>query len=210
MAIEKLRMPTGAVLVTVNIEKFKWNFKGSDIKNNNEPSGTDPTNLVVKDLGSNITKPSKWKSISECIFRVKKIDSKSKLTSDLDLKEGSIFYYNKDLLTKISAACDNADEIDVLLFKTYCLGYSYTISSTKATETLKTTCGSISAIGKIPEQTVEFSGYSVRETATNKEEILDTYIEKSHFITQDIQKIITNGKLENVVYLQITSSRYFL
>ncbi len=78
MAIEKLRMPTGAVLVTVNIEKFKWNFKGSDIKNNNEPSGTDPTNLVVKDLGSNITKPTKWKSISECIFRVKKIDSKSK------------------------------------------------------------------------------------------------------------------------------------
>lgn len=188
MAIEKLRMPTGAVIVTVNIEKFKWNFKGSDIKNNNEPSGTDPTNLVVKDLGSNITKPSKWKSISECIFRVKKIDSKSKLTSDLDLKEGSIFYYNKDLLTKISAACDSADEIDVLLFKTYCLGYSYTISSTKATETLKTTCGSISAIGKIPEQTVEFSGYSVRETATNKEEILDTYIEKSHFITQDISK----------------------
>lgn len=100
MAIEKLRMPTGAVLVTVNIEKFKWNFKGSDIKNNNEPSGTDPANLVVKDLGSNITKPSKWKSISECIFRVKKIDSKSKLTSDLDLKEGSIFYYNKYLLTK--------------------------------------------------------------------------------------------------------------
>ncbi|MDK7384311.1 hypothetical protein MYX35_07670, partial [Borreliella burgdorferi] len=117
-----------------------------------------------------------------------KIDSKSKLTSDLDLKEGSIFYYNKDLLTKISTACDNADEIDVLLFKTYCLGYSYTISSTKATETLKTTCGSISAIGKIPEQTVEFSGYSVRETVTNKEEILDTYIEKSHFITQDISK----------------------
>ncbi|WP_421115308.1 hypothetical protein [Borreliella valaisiana] len=52
-------MPTGAVLVTVNIEKFKWNFKGSDIKNNSESSGTDPTNLVVKDLGSNITKPSK-------------------------------------------------------------------------------------------------------------------------------------------------------
>ncbi|WP_420025358.1 hypothetical protein QIA36_05275 (plasmid) [Borreliella yangtzensis] len=107
---------------------------------------------------------------------MKKIDSKSKLTSDLDLKKGSIFYYNKDLLTKISTACDNADEIDVLFFKTYCLGYSYTISSTKSTETLKTTCGSISAIGKIPEQTVEFSGYSVRETATNKEEILDTYI----------------------------------
>ncbi|WEG86112.1 hypothetical protein [Borrelia miyamotoi] len=74
----------------------------------------------------------------------------------------------------------------MLLFRTYCLGYSYSISSTKATETLKTTCGSISAIGKVPEQTVEFSGYSVKETVENKEELLETYIERSHFITRDV------------------------
>ncbi|WP_234925468.1 hypothetical protein [Borreliella valaisiana] len=59
-----------------------------------------------------------------------------------------------------------------MLFRTYYLGYSYTISSTKSTETLKTTCESISAIGKVPKQTVEFSRYSVKETSKNKEELL--------------------------------------
>ncbi|WP_210376754.1 hypothetical protein, partial [Borreliella valaisiana] len=126
----------------------------------------------------------------------KKIDSKSKLTSDFDLKEGNIFYYHKDMCEDLSKCFGDADELDVLLFKTYCLGYSYTISSTKATETLKTTCGSISAIGKVPEQTVEFSGYSVKETSTNKEELLESYIEKSHFITRDVSKKISNGQYE--------------
>ncbi|WP_272874289.1 hypothetical protein [Borreliella valaisiana] len=36
MAIEKLRMPSGAVLIAVNINKFKWSFKGADIKDNGE------------------------------------------------------------------------------------------------------------------------------------------------------------------------------
>ncbi|WP_434792933.1 hypothetical protein VSW48_05240 (plasmid) [Borreliella burgdorferi] len=196
MSNEKLRMPSGAVLVTVNIDKFKWCFKGSDIKNNGDLNGGEPKDLVVKDLPSNLTKPNKWKSIKECVFRVKKLDSKSKLASDFHLQEGNIFYYHKDLCKKISDCFNNNDEIDVLLFKTYCLGYSYTISSTKSTETLKTTCGSISAIGKVPEQTVEFSGYSVRETSTNKEELLETYIEKSHFITLDVSKKSGNGEYE--------------
>ncbi len=198
MADEKLRIPSGAVLIAVNIDRFKWSFKGSEIKNNGQIDEGQPKDLVVKDLASSVSKPNKWKSIKECVFRVKKIDSKSKLTSDFDLKEGSIFYYHSDLCKKLSECCDNADEIDVLLFKTYCLGYSYTISSTKATETLKTTCGSISAIGKVPEQTVEFSGYSVRETSTNKEDLLETYIEKSHFITRDISEKIP--KEENCKY----------
>ncbi|WP_234925524.1 hypothetical protein, partial [Borreliella valaisiana] len=158
--------------------------------------GGDPKDLVVKDLASSVSKPNKWKSIKECVFRVKKIDSKSKLTSDFDLKEGNIFYYHKDMCEDLSKCFGDADELDVLLFKTYCLGYSYTISSTKATETLKTTCGSISAIGKVPEQTVEFSGYSVKETSTNKEELLESYIEKSHFITRDVSKKISNGQYE--------------
>ncbi|WP_434246498.1 hypothetical protein [Borreliella burgdorferi] len=196
MSNEKLRMPSGAVLVTVNINKFKWCFKGSEIKNNGEVGESDPKDLVVKDLPSKVEKPSKWKSIKECVFRVKKLDSKSKLASHFHLQEGNIFYYHKDLCKKISECCDNDDEIDVLLFKTYCLGYSYTISSTKSTETLKTTCGSISAIGKVPEQTVEFSGYSVRETSTNKEELLETYIEKSHFITLDVSKKNSSGSGE--------------
>ncbi|WP_029348107.1 hypothetical protein [Borreliella valaisiana] len=196
MVNEKLRIPSGAVLVTVNIDKFKWCFKGSDIKKAEEINGGDPKDLVVKDLASSVSKPNKWKSIKECVFRVKKIDSKSKLTSDFDLKEGNIFYYHKDMCEDLSKCFGDADELDVLLFKTYCLGYSYTISSTKATETLKTTCGSISAIGKVPEQTVEFSGYSVKETSTNKEELLESYIEKSHFITRDVSKKISNGQYE--------------
>ncbi|WP_267501021.1 hypothetical protein [Borreliella garinii] len=137
MASEKLRIPSGAVLVTVNIDKFKWCFKGSDIKKNEEINGGDPKDLVVKDLASSITKPSKWKSIKECVFRVKKLDNKSKLASDFDLKEENIFYYHKDMCEDLSKCFGDTDEIDVLLFKTYCLGYSYTISSTKATETLK-------------------------------------------------------------------------
>uniref|UniRef100_UPI003B21AA23 hypothetical protein n=2 Tax=Borreliella TaxID=64895 RepID=UPI003B21AA23 len=196
MAVEKLRMPVGAVLVAVNIDKFKWTFKGSDMKDTGEPSGTDPKELVVKDLTNYETKPSKWKSIKECIFRVKKLGSKSKLATDLKLKEGSIIYYHKEFSKKICESCDNNDEIDVLLFKTYCLGYSYTISSTKATETLKTTCGAITAIGRIPEQTVEFSGYSLRETSTNKEELLETYIERSHFITLDVSKKSSGNEYE--------------
>ncbi|WP_421136289.1 hypothetical protein QIA36_05280 (plasmid) [Borreliella yangtzensis] len=54
MAVEKLRMPTGAVLVTVNIDKFKWTFKGSEIKDNDEANGAEPNDLVVKDLSSSI------------------------------------------------------------------------------------------------------------------------------------------------------------
>ncbi|ETZ17467.1 hypothetical protein BDCR2A_01609 [Borrelia duttonii CR2A] len=92
---------------------------------------------------------------------------------------------------------DNNDEIEVLLFKTYCIGNAYSISSTKATETLKTVCGSISAIGKIPEQTVEFSGYSLSETSENKDELLETYIENSHFISRDVRKKTNdNGKYD--------------
>ncbi len=198
MADEKLRIPSGAVLIAVNIDRFKWSFKGSEIKNNGQIDEGQPKDLVVKDLASSVSKPNKWKSIKECVFRVKKIDSKSKLTSDFDLKEDNIFYYHKDMCEDLSKCFGDADELDVLLFKTYCLGYSYTISSTKATETLKTTCGSISAIGKVPEQTVEFSGYSVRETSTNKEDLLETYIEKSHFITRDISEKIP--KEENCKY----------
>ncbi|WP_210376767.1 hypothetical protein [Borreliella valaisiana] len=39
MVNEKLRIPSGAVLVTVNIDKFKWCFKGSDIKKAEEING---------------------------------------------------------------------------------------------------------------------------------------------------------------------------
>ncbi|WP_418457420.1 hypothetical protein [Borreliella andersonii] len=131
-------------------------------------------------------------------------------------KKEIFFIITKTFAKKISECFDNNDEIDVLLFKIYCLGYSYTISSTKSTETLKTTCGSISAIGKVPEQTVEFSGYSVRETSTNKKELLERYIEKSHFIALDVSKKIVvavvnvNTKLENKVYPKILSLQYFL
>ncbi|QMU99652.1 hypothetical protein F0310_04370 (plasmid) [Borrelia sp. A-FGy1] len=189
MAEERLKIPSGAVLVAVNIDKFKWCYKGSDIKNGGEVNGDDPRDLVVKDLPLSQKKPSKWKSIKECVFRVKKLASSSKLTSTYNLKEGGVLYYEqKAFLDSLKNALDVADEIEVLLARTYCLGYSYNVASTKATETLKTTCGSISSIGKQPEHTVEFSGYSVRETSENKEELLETYIERSHFQTFDVVK----------------------
>ncbi|UGQ16723.1 hypothetical protein [Borrelia sp. RT5S] len=195
MAEQKLKIPSGAVLVAVNTDKFKWCFKGSEVKNNGEVNGSDPKDLVVKDLSLSISKPSKWKSIKECVFRVKKLGEGSKLTSSYALKEGGVLYYEqKSLFEGLKEALGNEDEIEVLLMRTYCLGYSYNINSVKATETLKTTCGSISAIGKQPEHTVEFSGYSVKETIENKEELLETYIERSHFPTMDIIKNGENGK----------------
>ncbi|ATQ15455.1 hypothetical protein CNO14_05630 (plasmid) [Borrelia miyamotoi] len=185
MAESKLKMPSGAVLVSVNIPKFKWCFTGSTIKTDSAPSDGELKDLIVKDLSLKTNKPSKWKSIKECIFRVKTLSANSKLAT-FDLKEGGIFYYHDSMYEDLKESFEDNDEIEVLLFRTYCLGYSYSISSTKATETLKTTCGSISAIGKVPEQTVEFSGYSVKETVENKEELLETYIERSHFITRDV------------------------
>ncbi|ANA44008.1 hypothetical protein [Borrelia hermsii] len=192
MAEQKLKMPSGVVLVSVNIPKFKWCFSGSDIKDTAALEGTLPKDLVVKDLPFSTAKPSKWKSIKECIFRVKTVSANSKLGT-LDLKEGSILYYHDSMCEDLKKCFDNNDEIEVLLFRTYCIGYAYSISSTKATETLKTVCGSISAIGKIPEQTVEFSGYSIKETSENKEELLETYIEHSHFVTRDVVKKNGNG-----------------
>ncbi|UGQ16724.1 hypothetical protein [Borrelia sp. RT5S] len=193
MAEQKLKIPSGAVLVAVNIDKFKWCFKGSDIKNGNGKE-EEPKDLVVKDLSLKTTQPKSWASIKECVFRVKKLGEGSSLTSSYSLKEGGVFYYEQSFLEDLKKALGSKDEIEVLLMRTYCLGYSYNINSVKATETLKTTCGSISAIGKQPEHTVEFSGYSVKETAENKEELLETYIERSHFPTMDITKKNENGK----------------
>ncbi|AHH11865.1 hypothetical protein bcCo53_001665 (plasmid) [Borrelia coriaceae] len=195
MAEQKLKMPSGAVLVSVNIPKFKWNFKGAQIKDSAPIEGGLPKDLVVKDLPLSFTKPSKWKSIKECVFRVKSLSLNSKL-ANFDFKEGSVFYYHDSMYEDFKKAFGDNDEIEVLLFRTYCIGYSYAINSTKATETLKTVCGSISAIGKVPEQTVEFSGYSVRETVANKEELLETYIERSHFITRDIVNKPDSGNYE--------------
>ncbi|ANF34484.1 hypothetical protein A7978_06035 (plasmid) [Borrelia turicatae] len=195
MAEQKLKMPSGAVLVSVNIPKFKWSFKGSQLKESAALEGTLPKDLIVKDLSLSTTKPSKWKSIKECVFRVKTLVANSKLAT-LDLKEGSVFYYHDSMYEDLKKCFGDNDEIEVLLFRTYCLGYSYSINSTKSTETLKTTCGSISAIGKIPEQTVEFSGYSVKETVDNKEELLETYIERSHFVTRDIISKSDSDKYE--------------
>ncbi|WP_418457421.1 hypothetical protein [Borreliella andersonii] len=48
MSNEKLRMPSGAVLVTVNIDRFKWCFKGSDIKNNGDLNGEEPKDLIAQ------------------------------------------------------------------------------------------------------------------------------------------------------------------
>nr|WKT13881.1 hypothetical protein LKV13_04520 [Borrelia sp. BU AG58] len=189
MAEQKLKVPSGTVLVVVNIDKFKWCFKGSEIKNNGELNGSDSKDLVVKDLPLTTSKPSKWKSIKECVFKVKKLGEDSKLTTTYDLKEGGVLYYEqKSLFDDLKDALGDNDEIEVLLMRTYYLGYSYNVNLVKATETLKTTCGSISAIGKQPEHTVEFSGYSVRETTENKEELLETYIERSRFSTMDIVK----------------------
>ncbi|AHH05589.1 hypothetical protein CNO14_04660 (plasmid) [Borrelia miyamotoi] len=196
MAESKLKMPSGAVLVSVNIPKFKWCFTGTQIKDTASLDSSAPKDLIVKDLSLSITKPTKWKSIKECLFRVKTLSPSSKVSTDLDLIEGGIFYYHDSMSEKLSKSFDNNDEIEVLLFRTYCLGYSYSINSTKATETLKTTCGSISAIGKVPEQTVEFSGYSVKETVENKEELLETYIERSHFVTRDIVNKSDSDKYE--------------
>ncbi|ETZ17103.1 hypothetical protein BDCR2A_01978 [Borrelia duttonii CR2A] len=196
MAEQKLKMPLGLVLVSVNIPKFKWCFTGTEIKDTTAGDGVSPKDLVVKNLPLSMTKPTKWKSIKECVFRVKTVGANSKLGT-LDLKQGSIFYYHDAIYNSLKDCFGDNDEIEVLLFRTYCIGYSYSISSTKATETLKTVCGSISAIGKIPEQTVEFSGYSVRETSENKDELLETYIENSHFINRDVRKKTNdNGKYD--------------
>ncbi|ETZ17468.1 hypothetical protein BDCR2A_01610 [Borrelia duttonii CR2A] len=187
MAEQKLKMPVALVLVSVNIPKFKWCFTGTEIKDTTAVDGVSPKDLVVKDLSLSTTKPSKWKSIKECIFRIKTVSANSKLGT-LDLKQGSILYYHNSMYDSLKDCFVDNDEIEVLLFKTYCIGNAYSISSTKATETLKTVCGSISAIGKIPEQTVEFSGYSLSETSENKDELLETYIENSHFISRDVSK----------------------
>ncbi|UPA19061.1 hypothetical protein [Borrelia puertoricensis] len=192
MAEQKLKMPCGVVLVSVNIPKFKWCFSGSDIKDSASVDGLSPKDLIVKDVSLSTTKPSKWKSIKECIFRVKTVSANSKLGT-LDLREGNFLYYHDSMCEDLKKCLDNNDEIEVLLFRTYCIGNAYSISSTKATETLKTVCGSISAIGKIPEQTVEFSGYSIKETSENREELLETYIEHSHFVNRNIVKKNDNG-----------------
>ncbi|WP_434757580.1 hypothetical protein bpuCAU1_001303 (plasmid) [Borrelia puertoricensis] len=192
MAEQKLKMPCGVVLVSVNTLKFKWCFKGNVIKNNTAPSDGEPKGLVVKDVPLSTTKPNKWKSIKECIFRVKTVSANSKLGT-LDLREGNFLYYHDSMYDNLKDLFDDNDEIEVLLFRTYCIGNAYSISSTKATETLKTVCGSISAIGKIPEQTVEFSGYSIKETSENREELLETYIEHSHFVNRNVVKKNGNG-----------------
>ncbi|ETZ17278.1 hypothetical protein BDCR2A_01803, partial [Borrelia duttonii CR2A] len=187
MAEQKLKMPLGLVLVSVDVPKFKWCFTGTEVKDATAVDGVSPKDLVVKDLPFSTTKPSKWKSIKECVFRVKTVSANSKLGT-LNLKQGSIVYYHDSMCEELKKCFDNNDEIEVLLFRTYCVGNSYSITSTKATETLKTVCGSISAIGKIPEQTVEFSGYSIRETSENKDELIETYVEHSHFINLDVSK----------------------
>ncbi|WP_024654374.1 hypothetical protein [Borrelia hispanica] len=192
MAEQKLKMPLGLVLVSVDIPKFKWCFNGSTIKSETAPSDGELKDLVVKDLPFSTTKPTKWKSIKECVFRVKTVSANSKLGT-LNLKQGSIVYYHDVMYSSLKDCFVDNDEIEVLLFRTYCVGNSYSITSTKATETLKTVCGSISAIGKIPEQTVEFSGYSIRETSENKDELLETYVEHSHFINLDVSKKNGNG-----------------
>lgn len=198
---EEIKTPSGAALFAVDTEKFKWIFTGVETKPPAPPEGSpqgnppkrakaaDTPTLVVKDIAVGTPKPL-WSTIKECVFRVKKMAMNSKLSSVLNLKEGDLLYFNSSLF---ALEMEDTDEIEVFLFQTFCVGYAHNINSTKATETLKTVCGSLGVVGKVPEQTVEINGYSVKETTDNKDDILQSYIEKSHFSNRDVS-VAEDGK----------------
>ncbi|AFI31908.1 hypothetical protein [Borrelia crocidurae] len=188
MCKKELKMFLGLVLVSVDIPKFKWCFTGTEIKDTTAFDRVSPKDLVVKDLPLSMTKPTKWKSIKECVFRVKTVSANSKLGT-LNLKQGSIVYYHNSMYDSLKDCFGDNDEIEVLLFQTYFMCNGYSISATKSTGLLKTLCGSILPVGNISEQTVEFSGYSFGLQSKDKDdESFETYIEHSYFTRQYVSR----------------------